>query len=68
MRAFMCDRCGNFYFKNKGVNIGYDTDRYLGGVNTVVSDGLVFKHYDLCDECIDDFMNFIKGPYDVEES
>ena len=61
--AKKCDRCGNYY----DANTKYPRNsRYICGLSTLISHGFGYEvkqgaEYDLCDECLESFYNWLKG-------
>lgn len=59
MNAKKCDRCGSFYIPENGVGLSENRDRvyaiymYTFPINV---------QFDLCPECYNDLLTFIKGP------
>lgn len=60
--ASKCDRCGKFYEKNQNHK---SNGRVMGGtitgVATVSGKSDKDEWFDLCDDCISDFMEFMNG-------
>ncbi len=59
--AYKCDRCGKFYDKNKKVTT---KGRISGGIITGIvttSKGDKDEWFDLCDDCIIAFKEFMNG-------
>ena len=50
--AFKCDRCGRYYVSES---------RKIKEVTYESWSGSTYKNYDLCEECMADFYEFIKG-------
>lgn len=58
--AYKCDRCGEFYDKNKKVKSkGRVPGENVTGI--VTTRGVKNKRFDLCDDCITAFKDFMKG-------
>ena len=66
--AKKCDRCGNYY----DANTKYSRNmRYICGLSTLKSRGFGYEsvqgvEYDLCDECLDSFYDWLKGEKKAE--
>lgn len=62
MDAKKCDRCGQFYIKNKKFkhsSIGENV--YISGVNIIGNDDeAIIESYDLCDKCLKKLMKLLK--------
>lgn len=58
--AKKCDRCGKFYVENTRFPVDQHGDYYIGGVMTMTTSGFHYKNYDLCDDCLKDFNEFIR--------
>ena len=58
--AKKCDRCGKFYVENASFPVDQHGDHYIGGVMTMTTSGFHHKNYDLCDDCLKDFNEFIR--------
>ena len=61
MQAKKCDRCGKFYELYDGFEIAKGGNKY----NTVRLEKLVcdsiYRKFDLCPECMEKLVNFIKN-------
>lgn len=66
MKAMRCDRCGLFYLKNEIIPKGQPSDCCIDGVDITFHNRNgrfdKYKRYDLCDECIIKFMDFMESP------
>lgn len=58
--SYKCDRCGKVYNENRRWSGPRLSDREVTGVMTKTADGLNERKYDLCDNCIGEFFEFIK--------
>ena len=58
--AKKCDRCGRFYVFNTEFPADQHGDCYIGGIMTMTTGGYHFRNYDLCDDCLKDFNEFIR--------
>lgn len=58
--AKKCDRCGKFYLFNKEFLVDHHGDCYIGGITTMTTGGFHHQNYDLCDDCLKDFNEFIR--------
>ena len=64
--ARKCDRCGNYYDKNTKYNSASPYTGYVCGLFTLKSRGFdcekeTYLQYDLCDECLESFYNWLWG-------
>lgn len=59
--ATKCDRCGKYYDVNNNTLIGRKQNVTMAGIVTESKDGRYIDSYDLCDECANDFIEFING-------
>lgn len=61
-KALKCDRCGKFYEKNEEHKLTYNGCKTVpDGVATTTANGFCNKNYDLCDQCLNDFLYFMNG-------
>lgn len=60
--AKKCDRCGAYYEKNESMKVSHNgVKTVIDSVCTYTKTGYIYKDYDLCDNCVNDFINFICG-------
>ena len=60
--AKRCDRCGNYYDKNICVPTkGAIHGGILTGVKTAADDCYIDEHFDLCDDCLQKFVDFMES-------
>lgn len=58
--AKKCDRCGNYYDENAKHKVTINSCKtVISEVCTYTRSGHAYKPYDLCDNCIDDFFEFM---------
>ncbi|MFQ9509500.1 MAG: hypothetical protein ACLRZ7_00815 [Lachnospiraceae bacterium] len=60
--AMKCDRCGQYYDENKQhKTTGCILGSKITGISLVCGDGSSDTWIDLCDDCITDLKEFMKG-------
>lgn len=65
--ALKCDRCGKYYDGNsKHKTFGRIIGGKLARICTTDTNGRQDKWFDLCDDCIYDLFNFMKGGKVIE--
>ena len=57
-KALRCDRCGKFYDRNHKVVENEGKKIHLQGIAFVNGGGYYTMHRDLCDECLDQLVEF----------
>lgn len=66
-KAIKCDRCGSFYEENEKLTVNNEGRTTLSGITTVTANNRCYKYYDLCDECLDDLIEFLCNRQLAEE-
>lgn len=62
MNAKRCDRCKKYYDKNsKNETVGRIHGGVIEGIVTYTTGSNLDKYFDLCDDCIDDLKEWLKG-------
>lgn len=60
MKAYICDRCGIAYTKNKTFpTVGRISGSYIAGMALLSFSGNIDKTFDLCDVCLEDLWDFL---------
>ena len=57
MKLKKCDRCGKIYPRNNNRYGGGDVPRIAIGISLIDNKRTLVNRYDLCDDCIDNFVN-----------
>lgn len=66
--ALKCDRCGNFYtFDDKDSRLSVNKRYKVGGITFMSTSGDYHSEMDLCSECANKLVRFLKNEADILE-